>query len=368
MALFSDYDLFSVLEGQKQRLVTAIEQAPAELIRSVGPEELATRFVAEFRVVTPELTEAATSVSVEETPVDVSSDRQRAIFDRGRPHYVPGFEATYFVPFSGDREILRCRPSAFTTVYPYAEVNDREVVFRFTATADSDLAATKGEFERQLGHVRQYLGWAKNDIERFNAELPDLARERLSARIARLERMEGGLKQLGLPVRPVATAHGGVMDATTAERRIQPNTSSGGDQERYDVALSFAGENRVYVEAVAQSLKAAGVTVFYDKFEQAALWGKNLIDHLAEVYQKRSRYVVMFISEHYVRKPWPSHERAHAQARALLAREEYILPARFDDTEVPGLAGTVSHVDLRVTHAVQLADLILAKLGQGRPT
>jgi len=68
----------------------------------------------------------------------------------------------------------------------------------------------------------------------------------------------------------------------------------------YDVALSFAGEDREYVEKIATELRDAGVSVFYDTFQRAELWGKNLVDHLAEIYQKRSRYVVMFISKPYV--------------------------------------------------------------------
>ena len=172
--------------------------------------------------------------------------------------------------------------------------------------------------------------------------------------------MQGGLAELGLPVRRSLRS---IRDETQGPVAL-PEAQSTDVPERYDVALSFAGENRTYVEKVAERLRAAEISVFYDKFEQATLWGKNLIDHLAEIYQKRSRYVVMFISEHYVAKPWPSHERTHAQSRALLARDEYILPARFDDTEVPGLAGTVSHIDLRETNPEQLAQLIVTKLGR----
>ncbi len=36
----------------------------------------------------------------------------------------------------------------------------------------------------------------------------------------------------------------------------------------YQVALSFAGEQRWYVEEVAKGLKACGVSVFYDRFER----------------------------------------------------------------------------------------------------
>lgn len=45
---------------------------------------------------------------------------------------------------------------------------------------------------------------------------------------------------------------------------------------KYDVALSFAGEDRKYVEAVAVELKKLGIQVFYDKFETTDLWGKDL--------------------------------------------------------------------------------------------
>jgi len=131
------------------------------------------------------------------------------------------------------------------------------------------------------------------------------------------------------------------------------------------VALSFAGEDRAYVEQVASGLKEAGISVFYDAFEKASLWGKNLIDHLADIYKNRSRYVVMFISRHYVEKAWTTHERQHAQARALVAKDEYILPARFDDTEVPGMTSTVGYVPLAHMEPSELVALIQTKIKKG---
>ena len=46
---------------------------------------------------------------------------------------------------------------------------------------------------------------------------------------------------------------------------------------RYDVALSFAGEDRHYVERVAKELQRRGIRVFYDKYEQTELWGKGSV-------------------------------------------------------------------------------------------
>jgi len=134
------------------------------------------------------------------------------------------------------------------------------------------------------------------------------------------------------------------------------------DARQYDVALSFAGEDRPYVDQVAHLLRDREVRVFYDAFETSQLWGKNLVDHFADLYQARSRFVVMFISKYYVAKAWPTHERQSAQAQALVSPREYILPARFDDSEVPGMAHTVGHVDLRKISSRELAELICKKL------
>lgn len=131
----------------------------------------------------------------------------------------------------------------------------------------------------------------------------------------------------------------------------------------YDVALSFAGEDRAYVEEVANILHQLGVKVFYDRYEEADLWGKNLYAHLDEVYQRKSKYCVVFISKHYKEKLWTNHERESAQARAIQQNSEYILPARLDDTEIPGIRLTTGYVDLTSKTPSELAYLITQKLG-----
>lgn len=136
---------------------------------------------------------------------------------------------------------------------------------------------------------------------------------------------------------------------------------------RYDVALSFAGSDRAYVEAVAEALKEDGLEVFYDRDQRAALWGEDLIELLDEVYQKQSRYVVIFISQAYAEREWTRHERRSAMARALLERSAYVLPARFDDTELPGLRPTVGYLDLRGVDPSEVSNLIRQKLQVATP-
>jgi len=128
------------------------------------------------------------------------------------------------------------------------------------------------------------------------------------------------------------------------------------------VALSFAGAQRDYVEQVAGALRARGVRCFYDADEQVELWGKNLAEALPAIYGEQAAVVVVFVSAEYAARDWTRHERRAALARAVRERREYVLPARFDDTPLPGLLPDVVYVDLRSRTPQQFAVMIAGKL------
>ena len=131
----------------------------------------------------------------------------------------------------------------------------------------------------------------------------------------------------------------------------------------YDIAFSFAGEDREIVEKLANALREIGVSIFYDKYFEADLWGKDLYTHLDRVYQYNSKYCVLFISQHYKEKLWTNHERESAQARAFNEKGEYILPIKLDDTFIPGIRATTGYIDARKKTSEEIFDIILSKLG-----
>lgn len=135
-------------------------------------------------------------------------------------------------------------------------------------------------------------------------------------------------------------------------------------KEKYNVALSFAGEQRVYVKEVAKILKEIyGLTVFFDEFESNNLWGKNLYEYLHEIYSEKAEYVIIFTSKEYKTKIWTNHERKAAQERALKEKKEYILPVKFDDTKIPGLPSTVGYLDASKLSPIEVAKTFAKKYG-----
>ena len=136
----------------------------------------------------------------------------------------------------------------------------------------------------------------------------------------------------------------------------------GGVPSNFDVAISVAGPDKQHARDLAEQLQAAGFAVFFYEFYPEYLWGKNLTITFDEIYRKRSRYCVMFVSKEYRDRVWTSHEMRSALARAVEEKgNEYILPIRIDDTELDGLLPTISYLPLDMG-IKEIGDLLIKKL------
>lgn len=156
-----------------------------------------------------------------------------------------------------------------------------------------------------------------------------------------------------------------IIENSLIATKVRPNP---GEPEltkgkTYQVALSFAGEQRDYAEGVAQHLAARSIAVFYDGFHRAWLWGRDGVEAFHEVFAETSNFVVMFVSAEYVAKPWTRHERKSALSRMLTEESEYVLPVRFDHTSVPGLPESVQYLEANDYTPAQLAAAIVEKIG-----
>ncbi len=130
----------------------------------------------------------------------------------------------------------------------------------------------------------------------------------------------------------------------------------------YDIVLSFAGEDRYYAETLANMLLNQGLKVFYDKYEEASLWGKNLYDYLTDIYQNKAHYCIMLLSRYYAAKLWTNLEQQAAQARAFQENQEYILPIRLDDTAIPGILPTIAYLRWPPETPENIVKAVLSKI------
>jgi len=131
----------------------------------------------------------------------------------------------------------------------------------------------------------------------------------------------------------------------------------------FDIAVTFAGEDREFVEAVVALVKADGFKVFYDEDQKYESWGQDLTEYFPDVYERRARFAVMFISRFYEAKPWTRLERRSVLARALNEAESYLLPVRLDSTKLPGVRDAIGYLDGVAETPTGIAQAISLKLG-----
>jgi hypothetical protein len=103
----------------------------------------------------------------------------------------------------------------------------------------------------------------------------------------------------------------------------------------YDLAFSFAGEHRQYVEQTKLACERLGLTVFYDRDLSNDWWGKNFIREQRKIYGQRALYFVPFISDEYFRKPIPADEFDTAIWTYVQRDGEYILPVVIGSPQIP---------------------------------
>ena len=98
------------------------------------------------------------------------------------------------------------------------------------------------------------------------------------------------------------------------------------DPFEYEVAISFAGQDRPVAEELASLLRAKNRTVLYDEYQAAELGGTDFVTHVAELYRTKARYCVMLISRHYPLQQWAEAERTFAREHALRDPDDFGVP------------------------------------------
>ena len=198
--MFHDYDLGSVLAQQDQKLSDEIASLGEDRVLNTSPEDICNYLVEKYTVEVAEIDESGINADYGDAKVDVSQRFEYAVFDRSRPLYITGTRLTFYVPFTGDPELFKCRPSTFSFNPPRATLRNSELVFTYERTTP-DSPDIETEFERDRKNVKDYLGWIARDVAPFNSTVREKASQHITARREKLLQDRGLMERLGFPLR-----------------------------------------------------------------------------------------------------------------------------------------------------------------------
>lgn len=150
----------------------------------------------------------------------------------------------------------------------------------------------------------------------------------------------------------------------------KPVTVNSDSDFEYDVALSFAGEERYMAERLFHALNNEGIKVFYDQNEENILWGEDLSVYLPDIYENKARFCIMFFSQHYANKEWTKLELKSALARKWRHNVNNILPLNVDNTppppEFPDTIMFLPFANINEINVKRVVDNVKKKLGENK--
>jgi hypothetical protein len=132
----------------------------------------------------------------------------------------------------------------------------------------------------------------------------------------------------------------------------------------FDVALSFPGEVRPYIEKIVEELeKNIGPnSYFYDNKYVSQLARPSLDTLLQEIYRKRSKLVVVFLCNDYQRKEWCGIEFRAIREIIMERKDKKIMFIKMDDGIVDGIFKTDGYIDVQKYQPKDIARFIQERI------
>ena len=108
---------------------------------------------------------------------------------------------SFIIPMSGTAELLKYRPSEHSNKVPEADVGTEQILFTYEIQVPEldEAHEFKERFHADLALLQQWLVWSKNDVDKFVAELADVAADALLNRREALDSEDELMQGLGYP-------------------------------------------------------------------------------------------------------------------------------------------------------------------------
>lgn len=201
--MFNSGDLRLALEAQTKKMVAAVDAEPEETLTQADADEWAAALAHHFAVACPELkAEEVWMEEVKDVKVDVSHDQMRYFsdYDSDLARNFPGYRVVVHVPFEGEEDVFKVRPSSFTFNPPRGRIKGSDLMLTIEYPRDQQ-PDIDGRVQEFTGTVSQWLGFARADIDSFNTGLEQQARQAIAGRRERIEQRDAHLAQSKIPVR-----------------------------------------------------------------------------------------------------------------------------------------------------------------------
>ncbi len=185
--LFQNGDLRNLLDRLKNRVREKIEEADQAYMLSVDKEEWVEHLAAECQLTAPTLrTVDRYYEEIGEVEVNVQGAGDRIFRYGSTSTYVPGWAVEVHIPVDGTIDLLSSQPNLYGPTVPVAALHGHEVVKRYEWPTDRPPLSVDQEVENLERQINTYARKTAEEVETYNSELADIARDVITKRRERV--------------------------------------------------------------------------------------------------------------------------------------------------------------------------------------
>lgn len=200
---FRDADTFATFRNLTETTVHEIEALENDYVLKASAVELEQYYVSKVTI-TPLSLDAANHYIDEQkgTQIDVSHDFRRGVFGSERV-IVKGTVLDIAVPYTGDRDLWRVRPSTYSlSAYPEIEIRDDVIVFSCRFPDDSpEPERLKTEIQNTIRSLSEAVAHLAENVAHHNRQAPETIKAALQRKIQKAQAAVSAVSGLGIPIR-----------------------------------------------------------------------------------------------------------------------------------------------------------------------
>ncbi len=303
-ALFAKHDVHSILDVQKRRIREAYLALPDS---QADDEDAIRRLKTDYMLNVPTLRPREEWYGEEgRTKIDVRRLPNRIVFPGAGPMMEEFPELTFHIPFDGDPGVFKVAPSAYNSRIARGEVVGQEVLVRVVVI--DDIYDLQAHIDREVGQINWALNSLRENMPYFSQELENVLRQAVQNRKRSMTSRASAIGKVNIALRkPTALP---VAAATPAMARPQtqpePKQAAPNQGRKWDVFISHASEDKLYVEPLVEALKVADIDVWYDRL--VLEWGDDLRKKIDHGLANCQYGIVVFSKAFLGGKKWTDHE------------------------------------------------------------
>lgn len=200
MRIFAEQDLHAVLEGRVQQMKHEVHSAQKDYLLNTNETQYLEYLVSHFRIepVVIDFDGVFASTREEMIPAERFPNAFEYNVERGGRY--PKQVITYHLPFSGNADLLRCKPSSRILWSTDVRLEQGAMCFDVVNWRD-DTAGIKRDADEIIGNLRRQAGNLTSEVNGFNSKLEGEATRIVQARKAELLKQANLLGALGVPIK-----------------------------------------------------------------------------------------------------------------------------------------------------------------------